>query len=76
MSAMAARFCATVTMLFNTLAAAFSSLSEASWTPQHGWMYRGGDYTVVAGNGGYLVVFAETARVDLPRLLALLFESN
>jgi roadblock/LC7 domain-containing protein len=42
MAAGAAQFCATVTMLFNTLAGAFSQMSGMSWTPQQGWAYSGG----------------------------------
>jgi roadblock/LC7 domain-containing protein len=34
MAAMAARYCATVTMQFNTLARAFSALSEQEWVTQ------------------------------------------
>src|SRR5258708_40126386 len=56
MAAMAAKFCATVTMQFNTLASAFSALSEQQWTPQHCWVYQGGDYTVITGSGGFPVV--------------------
>src|SRR5574341_2231409 len=76
MAAMAAKFCATVTMEFNTLAISFSALNERQWVPQHGWMYRGGDYTVMVGNGGYRVVFAETAKADLKELLNALFDSK
>ena len=76
MAAMASRFCATVTMQFNTRAAAFSTLSEAQWIPQRGWMYRGGEYTVIVGNGGYRVVFAEAAKADLNKLLDALFGSS
>jgi roadblock/LC7 domain-containing protein len=64
---MAAQFCATVTMLFNTLAPAFQVLGGGmEWTPQQGWAYRGGDYTVVIG--GYRGVFAETAKADVDTL--------
>ena len=73
MAAMAARHCATVTMEFNTLAADFSTLSEQAWTPQQGWMYRGGEHTVIVGNGGYRAVFVETAKADLNQLFEALF---
>lgn len=63
---MAAQFCATVTMMFNTLAGAFSQLSRMNWMPQHGWMYAGGDYTVAIG--GYKGVFVETAKADFNQL--------
>ena len=76
MAAMAAKFCATVTMEFNTLASSFSALSERQWVPQQGWMYRGGDYTAIAGNGGYRVVFVETARANWNELLEALFGSK
>lgn len=66
MAAMAAQFCATVTMNFNTLAGAFSQLSKMNWEPQQGWMYAGGDYTVaVGGNKG---VFVDSAKADFNQL--------
>src|SRR2546428_12313438 len=62
MAAMTAQFVATVTMLFNTLAGAFSQLSKMKWVPQQGWAYTGGDWTVaVMGNWG---VFVETSKAD------------
>jgi roadblock/LC7 domain-containing protein len=65
-----AQFCATVTMLFNTLAGAFSQLSRLSWLPQQGWMYAGGDWTVaVGGNKG---LFVETAKADFNTLYGAL----
>jgi roadblock/LC7 domain-containing protein len=65
-----AQFCATVTMLFNTLAGAFTQLSGMPWTPQQGWMYAGGDFTVaIGGNKG---VFVETAKADFNRLYGAL----
>lgn len=76
MAAMAARYCATVTMEFNTLAGAFSALSERAWVPQHGWMYRGGDYTVIVGNGGYRGVFVETAKANWMELFDALIGSG
>jgi roadblock/LC7 domain-containing protein len=68
MAAMAAQFCATVTMNFNTLAGAFTRLSGMNWTPQQGWAYAGGDYSVAIGGSGYRGVFVETARADYNRL--------
>jgi roadblock/LC7 domain-containing protein len=76
MAAMTARYCTTVTMEFNTLARAFSTLSEQEWVPQQGWMYQGGDHTVIVGNGGYRVVFVEAAKADLKELLNALFDSK
>ena len=48
-AAMSAQFCATVSMMFNSLAAAFSHLTPMEWTPQQGWAYSGGDMTVAVG---------------------------
>jgi roadblock/LC7 domain-containing protein len=70
MAAMTAQFCATVTMMFNTLAGAFSQLSQMNWVPQQGWAYSGGDWTVaVGGNKG---VFIETAKADFNKLFEVL----
>lgn len=66
MAEMSAQFCATVTMMFNTLAGAFSRLAQMNWVPQQGWMYAGGDMTVaIGGNKG---VFAQTAKADFNEL--------
>ena len=66
LAAMTAQFCATVTMLFNTLAGAFSQLSKMNWVPQQGWAYSGGDWTVaIGGNRG---VFVETTKADFNQL--------
>ncbi|MEK6589572.1 MAG: DUF2173 family protein [Nitrospinota bacterium] len=70
MAAMTAQFCSTVTMMFNTLAGAFSQLSKMQWVPQKGWMYAGGDWTVaIGGNRG---VFVETAKADFNKLYSTL----
>lgn len=70
MAEMSAQFCATVTMMSNTLAGAFSQLSRMNWVPQQGWMYAGGDMTVaIGGNKG---VFIETARADFNQLFKVL----
>ena len=70
MAEMSAQFCATVTMLFNTLAGSFSQLSQMNWAPQQGWMYAGGDMTVaIGGNKG---VFVETAKADFNQLFRVL----
>lgn len=70
MAAMSAQFCATLTMLFNTLAGAFAQLSQMKWVPQQGWMYAGGDWTVaVGGNRG---VFVETGKADFNELFRAL----
>jgi roadblock/LC7 domain-containing protein len=52
MAAMVSRFCATVTMLFDTLARSFTTLSQEQRTPQRGWIDAGGDHTVAIGGGG------------------------
>jgi len=63
---MSAQFCSSVTTLFNTLGGAFTKLSGMPWSPQQGWAYSGGQYTVaVGGNRG---VFIETAKVDFNKL--------
>ena len=70
MAQMSAEFCATLTMLFNTLAGAFSQMSGMNWMPQQGWAYSGGEWTVaVGGNKG---VFVETAKADFNQLFAAL----
>lgn len=70
MAAMTAQFCASVMMMFNTLAGAFAQLSQMNWVPQQGWMYAGGDWTVaIGGNQG---VFIETAKADFNQLFQVL----
>ncbi len=59
----AGTYIATVTMLFNTLAEAFSKESHMRWTPQQGWTYSGGDWTVIVG--GNRAVFAQTNHADI-----------
>jgi roadblock/LC7 domain-containing protein len=68
----AAQFCASVSMLFNTLAPAFEGVSGMRWAPQQGWAYSGGDYTVAIGSGGTKGVFIETAKADFNQLFGLL----
>jgi roadblock/LC7 domain-containing protein len=70
MAEMTAQFCASVTMMFNTLAGAFAQLSQMNWVPQQGWMYAGGDWTVaIGGNKG---VFIETTKADFDQLFQVL----
>jgi roadblock/LC7 domain-containing protein len=76
MAAMAARYCATVTMQFGTLASAFTTLSEREWVPQRGWVYQGGAYTVIVGQGGLQGVFAETDEANLARLIEVVLRDN
>jgi roadblock/LC7 domain-containing protein len=74
MAQMTAQFCATVTMMFDTLAGSFTQLSGMNWVPQQGWAYSGGDWTVaIGGNRG---VFVETAKADFNRLFEVLVESR
>ena len=42
LASMTAQFCASVTMMFNTLAGAYTQISKMQWTPQKGWAYSGG----------------------------------
>ncbi|MCH8109692.1 MAG: DUF2173 family protein [Chloroflexi bacterium] len=74
MAEMSAQFCATVRMMFNTLAGSFSHLSQMKWVPQQGWMYTGGDMTVAIG--GNLGVFAETSKTDFNELYQALVNSQ
>ena len=76
MAAMVARFCATVTMQFTTLAGAFTTLSGTRWVPQQGWMYCGGDRAVIIGDGGYRGVLVEMARANLTDMLRPLSVSS
>ena len=70
MASMTAQYCATVTMMFNTLAGAFSQLSKMKWVPQQGWAYSGGEWTVAIG--GKRGVFVETAKADFNQLFKAL----
>jgi roadblock/LC7 domain-containing protein len=70
MAEMTTQFWATVTMVFNTLAGAYTQLSQMKWVPQQGWAYSGGEWTVaVGGNKG---VFIETAKADFNKLFQAL----
>jgi len=63
-AAFAAQFCGTVSLLFDTLGGAFTQLSGMPWSPQQGWAYSGGQYTVAVGEGGSKGVFIETEKAD------------
>ncbi|MDP9286766.1 MAG: DUF2173 family protein [Thermoproteota archaeon] len=67
-----AQFCATVSMLFNTLAGAFTRFTKTTWVPQKVWSYSGGDWTVIIGGGGNTWVFVETAKADFNQLFKAL----
>lgn len=73
---MAAQFCASVTMNFNTLAGAFWKLSNMPWMRQQGWAYSGGEYTVAIGGKGYRGVFIKAAKADFNRLFQMLLENS
>ncbi len=74
MAEMTAQFVSTVTMMFNTLAGAYSRLSQMNWVPQQGWAYSGGEWTVaVGGNKG---VFIETAKADFNQLFQVLISKR
>ena len=74
MAQMTAQFCATVTMMFNTLASSYTQLSGMQWVPQQGWAYSGGDWTVaVGGNRG---IFIETEKADFNQLFEVLVGSR
>jgi roadblock/LC7 domain-containing protein len=70
LAALTAQFCATVTMMFNTLAGAYTQLSSMKWVPQQDWAYSGGDWTVAVG--GTRGVFVETAKADFNKLFQVL----
>src|SRR4030095_13067073 len=70
LAATTAQFCATVSMLFNTLAGAHSQLSGMRWLPQQGWAYSGGDMTVAVG--GRYGIFIRTEKADFTRLFEVL----
>lgn len=72
LAATAAQFCATISMVFNSLSGAFTQFSGMPWVPQHGWAYSGGDYTVAIGEGGTKGVFIETAKADFNQLFQAL----
>ncbi|MGH9383560.1 MAG: DUF2173 family protein [Vicinamibacterales bacterium] len=70
MAEMSAQFCATVSMMFSTLAGAFSQLTPVKWTPPQSWAYSGGEMTVaVAGKHG---VFIKTEKADFNTLFKAL----
>jgi roadblock/LC7 domain-containing protein len=64
----AAAFCETITTTFDKLAESFSQLSGMNWTPQRGWAYTGGEWSIVVGDGGRKGVFVETAKANFSNL--------
>jgi roadblock/LC7 domain-containing protein len=67
---MTSQFCATVSMMFSTLASAHTQLSGMQWVPQQGWAYSGGDMTVAVG--GNIGVFIKTQKADFNKLFQAL----
>jgi roadblock/LC7 domain-containing protein len=70
LAAGAAQYQETVTITFDKLSESFSEISGMNWTPQHGWVYSGGDWSIVVG--GRKGIFVETAKADLNALLRVL----
>ncbi|WP_069802190.1 DUF2173 family protein [Thermogemmatispora onikobensis] len=70
-----AQVSAAITQLFNSLAPALPALMGSGWSPQNGWLYCGGNLTLVVDNGRRAVV-AEAAQVDLNRTVDALFRSR
>ncbi len=68
MAEMTAKFCGAVNMIFDALASAYTELYKMKWTPQHYWIYSGGEWTVIiSGTRG---VFVESAKAaDIGKLL-------
>ncbi len=64
----ASQFCATVTMMFNTLAGAYTKMSGWNWTPQKGWAYVSEEWAVCIGGDGYRAVWVETSRADFNKI--------
>ena len=65
-AAITAQFCATVTTIFDTMAAAYKHLTKTNCLPQHGWIFTGGEWTIAVG--GKCGVLAETAKIDFNEL--------
>lgn len=67
MAEMTAKFCGAVNLMFDALASAYTQMYKMNWTPQHNWMYSGGDWTVmISGTRG---VFVESSKANLEQLL-------
>ena len=71
---MTAQFCGTVSIMFNTLAKAYSHMyTNMSWLPPKFWAYGGGDMAVCVG--GTMGVFVEIAQADFNQLFKTLAEA-
>ena len=67
---MCAGLCAPISVMFETLAEHFLRFSDMNWSPQKGWAYSGGDWTIaVSGTRG---VFVQTAKTDFNLLFRVL----
>jgi roadblock/LC7 domain-containing protein len=69
-AASCAQFCASVTMMFSTLAGALSQTTQLSWTPQRDWSYSGGELTVVVG--GHYGAFVRTDMANVNSIFTAL----
>ncbi|MER3422863.1 MAG: hypothetical protein C4293_06160 [Nitrospiraceae bacterium] len=70
---MTAQFCSTVSIMFNTLAKAYSHMyTNTNWLPPKFWAYGGGDMAVCVG--GAKGVFVKIAEADFNQLFRLLAE--
>jgi roadblock/LC7 domain-containing protein len=66
-ASMTAQFCSTVSIMFNTLAKAYSHMySNMDWLPPKFWAYGGGNVAVCVG--GTKGVFLEIAKADFNEL--------
>ncbi|GAC1348587.1 MAG: hypothetical protein NVSMB27_16890 [Ktedonobacteraceae bacterium] len=67
-----AQACAAVTLLFTTLSGALPTLGGTGWLPQNGWVYCGGDRTLLVDNSCRGII-VETSKVDLNHTVEALF---
>jgi roadblock/LC7 domain-containing protein len=74
MAAMSAQFCATVSMMFSSLAGSFSHLTGMKCSPQQGWAYSGGEMSVAVR--GKIGVFIRTDKADFNQLFEQLTNNN
>lgn len=70
LAAMAAQFCAAISMMCRTLGGTFAGLSKLTWLPAHGWMYSGGDWTIAVSGSYWTMV--QTAEADFSELYVAL----
>ncbi|MGH7231451.1 MAG: DUF2173 family protein [Nitrospiraceae bacterium] len=68
---MTAQFCGTVSIMFNTLAKAYSHMyTNTNWLPPKFWAYGGGDIAMCVG--GTKGVFVQIANADFNQLFKAL----